>query len=336
MQKKKDPYASSAQKVIGLYGLLLFTGRPYSLTQLSQLFRCSKQTILRMVEQIERSQRIQIEAWIEKGRKWYRVRTPKQRPNVALSVDDIQRLLLCRDMTLQIFPEALRKRISETIETTTVLLSDYDERESALASFTQPQPKGIVDYSDFGHILDALLKAIRERCICTVLYRSPEWSEPRSLTVAPYLFISFREGFYAKCREESDLRKKKHARDRTLAVHRMIELVPTDRRFPPIEIKDDGSADAFGLAREKAFPVVVDIVPKAAMYVRERIWSKDQRITEHQDGGLTLEFTATSKPEVLAWVLSFGGEATLREPTALRSELLSRLKTMMESHTDMM
>ena len=52
MPKKLDPYASSAQKVLGLYSLLLFTGRSYSLGQLAGLFSCSKQTVLRMMEQI--------------------------------------------------------------------------------------------------------------------------------------------------------------------------------------------------------------------------------------------------------------------------------------------
>ncbi|MDQ1257000.1 MAG: hypothetical protein QG656_1601 [Candidatus Hydrogenedentes bacterium] len=65
-----------------------------------------------------------------------------------------------------------------------------------------------MDYSKSQHILDALLRAVRERRICTVKYRSPEWPKARTLTVAPYKFISFREGVYAKCREEDALRSK--------------------------------------------------------------------------------------------------------------------------------
>ena len=332
MQNKKDPYSSSAQKVIGLYGLLLFTGRAYSLPQLSQMFRCSKQTVLRMVEQIEMTQRIQIDAWMEDGRKWYKARTPHQRPNVALTVDDIQQLLLCRDIVWQLFPKALRKSISQTIEKAAVLLPDYDDRGDALVSFTHAQPKGAVDYSKAQRILDALLRAIRERRICTVKYRSPDWEKPRTLTVAPFKFISFREGFYVKCREEDSLRNMESPRDRTLAVHRMLELNPTDRRFALIDDTDNGQDDTFGLARENPFRVIVDIVPKAAMYVRERIWSKDQVIKEKKDGGITLEFTAASRPEVLAWVLSFGGEATLREPEDIRREILLRLSIMETAH----
>ncbi len=333
MPNKKDPYASAAQKVLGLYGLLLFTGRKYSLPQLAELFYCSKQTVLRMIEQIERAHRIQVDAWMEDGRKWYRARTPRQRPNVTLSVEAIQHLLLCRDIVWHLLPEALRGDISETIEKTAVLLPEYEEREDALTTFARSQPKGTVDYSKSQHTITALLRAMRERRICEITYHSPEKPKPATLTVAPYRFIAFREGLYAKCRMEKALAEPDKYFDPTLAVHRITELTPTDRRFKPIKDTGGETEGAFGLGTDKPFRVVVDIIPKAAMYIRERVWSKDQVITPHKDGGLTLEFTATSKQEVLAWVLSFGGEATLREPEVLRTTLQSRLETMMENHS---
>lgn len=334
MQNKRDPYSSSAQKVIGLYAMLLFTRRKYSLPQLAELFHCSKQTVLRMIEQIEMTQRIQIDAWMEDGRRWYRARAPQRPPNVTLTVEAIQQLLLCRDIVWHLFPDSLRSSIGQTIEKTTVLLPEFDDRDDALTAFASAQPKGVVDYSKSQHILDALLRAMRERRVCEVKYHSPEWPRPKLLAVAPYRLIAFREGLYAKCREEKSLQESCEPHDRTLAVHRMRSLVPTDRRFALIEDKDDGVQNTFGLAREKPFRVVVDIVPKAAMYVRERIWSRDQIITPKKDGGLTLEFTATSKPEVLAWVLSFGGEATLREPEEIQREILHRVKAMEQAHKE--
>jgi predicted DNA-binding transcriptional regulator YafY len=91
----------------------------------------------------------------------------------------------------------------------------------------------------------------------------------------------------------------------------------------------DTGGNGFGLSRGEPFRVVVDIIPKAAMYVRERIWSPDQVITTKKDGGLTLEFTANSRVEVLNWVLSFGGEAVLVSPFDLRHEMVERLTEML-------
>jgi len=73
---------------------------------------------------------------------------------------------------------------------------------------------------------------------------------------------------------------------------------------------------------------VGNIVPKAAMYVRERIWSPDQVITPRKDGGITLTFPANSHIEVL----NYGGEAVLRGPQDIKVELLKRLKMMGHSH----
>ncbi|NLV45735.1 MAG: WYL domain-containing protein [Candidatus Hydrogenedentes bacterium] len=334
MPSKKDPYANAAQKVIGLYALLLFTGRSYSLPQLAGLFHCSKQTVLRMVEQIETSHRLELETWYEGGRKWFRARPLARRPNVTLSVEDLQQLLLCRDIVWRLFPKPLGDKLTETIAKTAVLLPNYEDRAEALDSVTHFQPKGIVDYSGSREILDTLLRAIRERRLCDIIYRAPEWPRARTLTVAPFRFIVFREGFYVRCRPEAALDPPDPVLDRTLAVHRMRKVVVKDRKFKPIPDADLPSSEAFGLAREAPFAVEVDFVPKAAVYVRERIWSGDQRIIDKPDGGITLRFTATSRPEVLAWVLSFGGEAELRVPVDIRQELLRRLRVMMRAHQE--
>lgn len=332
MPSKKDPYTSASQKVLGLYAMFLFTGRSFSLPQLAGLFHCSKQTVLRMIEQIEMNHRIELETWYEGSRKWYRAKPLARRPNVTLNVEDLQQLLLCRDIVWRLFPQPLRDNISETIAKTAVLLPDYEARADALDSVAHFQPKGVVDYSNAQEILDTLLRAIRERRVCRIDYCAPEWPKAKTLTVAPFRFIVFREGFYARCRPDDALDPPDPTQDRTLAVHRMQKVTPTETQFKAIDDKDTAIDDAFGLAREAPFSVEVDFVPKAARYVRERIWSRDQRITEKPDGGITLAFTATSRPEVLAWVLSFGGEAELRVPADIRQEVLRRLQIMTEAH----
>ena len=99
MPAKKDPYTGPAQKTIGLFGLLLFSGRAHSLEQLAQTFQCSKQTVMRMIESIENSGWLTLDAWNDaKRRKWYQAQTPKKLPNVTLDAEALGRLMLCRDM----------------------------------------------------------------------------------------------------------------------------------------------------------------------------------------------------------------------------------------------
>ncbi|MBO4300622.1 MAG: WYL domain-containing protein, partial [Desulfovibrio sp.] len=49
----------------------------------------------------------------------------------------------------------------------------------------------------------------------------------------------------------------------------------------------------------------------AADYVRERIWAESQKMEDTEDGGVLLEITTRSEPELMAWVRSFGDKAIL-------------------------
>jgi len=71
------------------------------------------------------------------------------------------------------------------------------------------------------------------------------------------------------------------------------------------------------------FSATVRFKPAAACYVSERTWSDDQKLTTRGDGSLELEFTATSRPEVISWVLSFGRDAELLTPADLREEFMA-------------
>lgn len=52
MPAKKDPYASPTEKVVALFGVLLFSVRKHSLSQLADLLRCSKQMVMRAIEHL--------------------------------------------------------------------------------------------------------------------------------------------------------------------------------------------------------------------------------------------------------------------------------------------
>lgn len=55
MPAKLDQDASPDEKLLKLYSLLLFTGKEYSLTELKEEIKCSKQTIGRLVDKLEKS-----------------------------------------------------------------------------------------------------------------------------------------------------------------------------------------------------------------------------------------------------------------------------------------
>lgn len=332
MPPKKDPYQLPAMKVLGLYSLLLFTGRKFSLPQLAEMFRCSKQTVLRMVEQVELSRGVQIDTWMEDGRKWYRARTPQRIPNVSLDVESIQHLILCRDMVWHLLPRALREEVNQTIGRTTVLLPDFKDRADAMTSLAESRPKGSIDYTSAQSTIENIIRGMREHRICEVSYQAHTSQSPKTLCVAPLRLIAFKEGLYVRCRLERAFTEKGDFYDPTLAVHRIRELTLTDRRFDAeteTEVfPESGPPGTFGFMPGESFRVRAAIGPAAAAYVGERTWSADQQIEKKPDGGIVIEFTATSRLEVIAWVLGFGTCAELLAPEDLRAEVAETLRTM--------
>ena len=317
MPEKKDPYASPAMKVLRLYAMLLYSGRRFSLTELARKCGCSKQTVLRMIDQINRSKWEQVDSWEEDGQRYFRAKTPQQRPNLSLDVEAIQHLLLCRDIVWHLLPPAFRHEIEETIFKTTVLLPEFGDRSEAMASLARNYSKGVIDYSKCQEILTSLLEAIQKHRICEITYRASS-NKTSNMALAPMRLIAYRDGLYIKGRLEKALASPEGYFDPTLAVHRIVSLKTTERTFARPKNSKRKTGRTFGFMPGEAFRAKVCFKQPAGCYVAERVWSDDQKLTTQRDGGLELQFTATSRPEVISWVLSFGCEAELLEPTDLR------------------
>lgn len=65
-----------------------------------------------------------------------------------------------------------------------------------------------------------------------------------------------------------------------------------------------------------------------ARYVRESNWHRHQKLTTQKDGSLIAEFTLTDTQEIKRWIMSFGPNATVLEPSHLVNEITSDLNVM--------
>ena len=61
MPAKRDLYKSYGEKLISLFVRLLFSGERHSLTELAKTLNCSKQTVLRLIDNIRKAYGIDIE-----------------------------------------------------------------------------------------------------------------------------------------------------------------------------------------------------------------------------------------------------------------------------------
>ena len=333
MPEKIQPHISPAVKILSLYYMLVFTGKKYSLPQLAGLLHCSKQTVLRMIDHIEMSHAATVESWMEGGRKWFKAKTPEKRPQVCLEAGDIQHLLLCRDFVWHLLPRALREEVSQTIAKTTVLLPDMETRSEALTRLGQARAKGLIDYTEHQEVVAALLNAIAKHQVCWVTYQAPWRDGPRSYHIAPIAMIAHYATLYLRCWLVTEEGEPEVIYDNMLlALQRILKAEVTERRFAIPEEPLSVAPHTFGLMKDEPFRVRVFFSADAATYVRERTWSGDQTISPKPDGGIILEFTATSWPEVLSWVLSFGPEATILAPEDLRKGIKEAVGKILENY----
>ena len=326
MPPKNDQYSTPSQKILNLFSILLFTGRKYSLSQLSTNLACSKQTILRMTDELSRTHGIKLKDWMENGQKWFQIES-SARPHVSLSPREIQLLGMCRELVWHLLPKGIREEVEGALNKTTVLLPDMAEQAKALDSICEVSVKGAIDYTPYQTIIGEILIAIREKKICEIVYQSPNSVQPRTYQLALIKILSYRESLYISGFRVTEKGTPEIIHEMTLAIHRIKGLIALNRHFNfDTQINERTEKPMFfGIMEDEPFHVVVKFKPGAAQYVRERKWSEGQTIQEYKDGCVALEFTAQSEPEVVSWVLSFGKQATLVKPKELRKKILEEL-----------
>ena len=317
MPKKKNPDATPSMKVMAAYWLLLFSGRPWTLTELSEKLQCSKQAVLRIMDHIDLSGYAPLQSWLNKNRqRCYQLMKPKKPPAVALSIEDIQTLLLCRDIAWNLLPDSLRETVSRAIGHATVLLPDFDQRNHLPDGIVCPQPTSGVDYREKGEVLACLMNAMQDNKVCELQYRAIEADKPVLRRVSPRRLLHHKDSLYLAGWLIKD---QDTVYQTTMALQRIAEVKLTNEVYKQAWPSDE--PQGFGVIKDEPFQVRAVFTPLAACYVSERIWSQDQILEPQPDGGVILTFSATSWPEVIAWALSFGTACTVLEPEKLREEL---------------
>lgn len=303
MQKIDD--ASRGNKLLRLFQRLMLDGRRHYQADLSEWLCCSKQTIIRLVGEIEGVIGANLVTGLDGHKRWYQIRSIS-RSRLGLDFEELRYLSICRDLATPYLPEQIKKRVDESIFNFSMLMADtaYADREKCQRPQFVFYAKGQIDYSPhFGH-LDCLVKAIDEKLICLVRYKAAGRTEPKEHRFAPQRIVSMSNALYVLgASVTEDFKAMKHLTN--LAVHRIQDVIQTNRPVPfDMPERDPGM---FGLPWHEPRSFRIKFRPGSASdYVRERIWSDTQRLAEQEDGGVLLEITTKSEPELAAWVRSFG------------------------------
>jgi predicted DNA-binding transcriptional regulator YafY len=329
MPEKKDYYSSYGQKLISLFARLLFTRRSHSLIELARMLNCSKQTVLRLVDDIRRSYGVEIEEFLEGKRKYYRIkRLSKNTPSLSITESELSALYMCKTFAEHLMGKEMFAEASRALEKNQSQLSaDGQAAAQHFASFKA----GSIDYTPHQDTIRILIEAMDNRNICKTTYKSIMASRAKTFYIKPLKIFSHKDSVYlhAHLARAPGKPYRQPEFNPLLAVHRIRKVEITGRLFayPKNYDFDKVFKQNFGVIKEDAFDVEVEFTGWAAQYVSERIWSPDQKIVQN-NGKTVLTFSASSERELISWVLSFGDEATLLKPAWLSEEVLKSINRM--------
>ncbi len=200
---------------------------------------------------------------------------------------------------------ALRKMEQSLPETISVNLADVDQ---TISFRTRAEP--LLDL----RIFDALAKAVARRQQLEIHYRKPGQRQAGARVIDPYHLANINGEWFLFAHD--------HLRQdlRTFVPARIQSLRPTGQTFPrpsrfSLEQRLHGS---FGVRSGQGdFDIIIEFNARAADYVREKKWHPSQQLRNQPGGGVELRLRLTGLEEVTRWVLSWGGDARVRQPREL-------------------
>lgn len=316
MPEKLDPYSGHGQKIVSLFARLMFSRESHSLSDLSKWLRCSKQTILRLIDIIKRSYGVDIQETKKGNRKYYRiVKLPGAPPALTITESKLNALHMCRSFTEYLLGRDFFEQATRALEKSQALIPD---RKGFVPGYFASFRPGSIDYTPHQNAVRILIEAMDKRKICKLAYKSIMSKSPKTFYVKPLKIFSYYDTLYVDARlaRKPNAPYKTPEYDPLLAVHRIKKIELTDRmfQFPENYDFDKVFNKSFGVVKEKTFKVEVEFKGYSAEWVKERIWSADQTITKKRGKKIVISFSVASEPEFIEWLLSFEDEARLIYP----------------------
>ena len=333
MPAKRDLYKSYGEKLISLFVRLLFSGERHSLTELAKTLNCSKQTVLRLIDNIRKSYGIAIEETKQGNRSFFRIKkSSASLKNIPLTEVELQSLQLCKAFTQHLVGKKLYEEATQAILKSKTALADGQQMDECHFAAFRP---GTIDYTPQHQIIHTLIDAMEKQKVCKLTYQAIEAPRPKTFHIKPLKLFSYHDAIYLHAQKAKEPGKpyRPPKFDPLLAVHRMESVVMTDVAFQPGKFDFEKTFNQhFGVIKEEAFKVEVVFNGWAAAYVAERRWSPDQEIIYKGKKQIILKLTASSRPELIGWLLSLGAEARVIKPAWLVKEMKAKMAAMADKY----
>jgi predicted DNA-binding transcriptional regulator YafY len=291
------------------------------------MLRCSKQTVLRLVDDIRRAYGVEIEESVRERRKYFRLKKQVVTPVLPLSRSEITVLQMCKAFTEHLLGADLLKDAAQALDKTT---SNLPGQQGVSSKHFAVLPFGGIDYTPHQDTLRTLILAMEGKKVCKVTYRAGYDGRAKTFFIKPLKLFSHKDCLYLSAQMARYPGRTYCIPDfdPLLVVHRIGKIELTNRNFeyPKSYSFETRFNKDLGVIKDESFDVEVEFKDWAARFVSERVWSPKQRLIQKKNGSVRLVFKTSSKPEIISWILSFADECRLLKPKWLIKEISGVLK----------
>jgi predicted DNA-binding transcriptional regulator YafY len=273
-------------------------------------------TIYRDIEYMRYSLNAPIE-YSAKERGWYYTEKTFRLPARFAAADDMLALGMAKSLVSLYKNTPLYESALRLLNDITAPLSPDDNEDGERTAWYEkriivpPVPSAPVNPETW----DMIVEAMRENKLIAFEYKGYFDNDYKTRLVRPYqlLFDTGAWFLYGYAEKRSAIRIFSLSRMKSVSITNETFTLPKD-----FDYRTQNDNSYFGISAEEKRRFKITFNKFAAKDIYDRLWAKDQKITELEDGGgITIEFTSTQCGKVLSWVLSFGSGAVPVEPPEL-------------------
>jgi proteasome accessory factor B len=264
-----------------------------------------------------------------RGHEFYWYLNPRfGKPGIPLTLTELLALSVSRNFYTLLPIEALRRAYDSVINKVEAVIP----AARALKSMTS-RAVGAKNYDSTWNHLQVITEAIKAGNSICLTYYSYAKKELSIRKVDPYDLWYSQETIYliGFCHLRQGVR--------LFALERIQRTEMTENSF---DIREGYSlealtADRFRVMQEdEAVRVRIRFSDAVADYVRDRRWHSTQQVEQQPDGSIILMMQVAGTTELLNWVLGYGPNAEILEPSALRERAAKAIATMHQLYSETM
>jgi predicted DNA-binding transcriptional regulator YafY len=182
-------------------------------------------------------------------------------------------------------------------------------------------------------LLDDLQAAIRLRQRVRLLYHGNHRDEATERVICPWHLMNHESEWYVT----GFCEMRGSQRDFHLSRITDYLVLPDEQAYtiPPDFSGETYTKESFGVYHGAGDFVSVKIrfSPHQSRWIRERVYHHTQEIIKNTDGSVTLSMHITGTVGVKRWILGYGSDAEVLEPTSLRKEIQAEIKKLGEIYS---